>query len=92
MTPSSAILRAIICEIAAVDFYSADSPKVAESPIDRILKKILILDLPGKEHFESYIRHKSRNEPQASTLKGSFNAVVPFSFSMPTWGRAICKM
>jgi integrase/recombinase XerD len=78
MTPSSAILRAIICEIAAVDFYSADSPKVAESPIDRILKKILILDLPDKDHFESYIRHKWRMNHKPSTLKGSFNAVGSF--------------
>jgi site-specific recombinase XerD len=79
MTPSSAILRAIICEIAAVNFYSsADSPKVAESPIDRILKKILILDLPCKDHFESYMRHKWRMNHKPSTLKGSFVAVSSF--------------
>jgi len=44
MTQASTILRAIICEIAAVNFSS-----VADSPIDRILKKVFILDLPGVE-------------------------------------------
>ncbi len=44
MTQSSTILRAIIGEIAAVNFNS-----VADSPIDRILKRIFILDLPGSE-------------------------------------------
>ncbi|MBS3951803.1 MAG: hypothetical protein KGZ88_02515, partial [Methylomicrobium sp.] len=59
MTQSSAILRAIICEIAAVNFNSvAETPKVAETPIDRILKRILVLDLPGSEHLENYMRYK----------------------------------
>jgi len=72
MAQASTILRAIICEIAAVNFSSvADSPIVTESPIDRILKKIFILDLPGKEHFESYMRHKWRMNLKPSTLKGS---------------------
>src|SRR5271169_1305311 len=79
MTQTSAILRAIICEIAAVNFHSAaNSPKVAESPIDRILKKIFILDLPSKEHFESYLRHKWRMNLKPSTLRGSFVAVSSF--------------
>ena len=76
---ASTILRTIICEIAAVNFSNvADTPKVAESPIDRILKKIFILDLPGKEHFESYMRHKWRMNLSPSTLKGSFVAVSSF--------------
>src|SRR5208337_4379907 len=79
MRQSSTILRAIICEIAAVNFSStADTHRVAESPIDRILKKIFILDLPGKEHFESYMRHKWRMNLKQSTLKGSYHAVSSF--------------
>ena len=79
MTLASTILRAIICEIAAVNYHSAaDSPSVVESPIDRILKKIFILDLPGKEHFESYICHKGRMNLKPSTLKGSYHAVSSF--------------
>src|SRR5208283_5458572 len=77
MTQASTILRAIICEIAAVNFSSvADSP--IDSPIDRILKKVFILDLPGKEHFESYLRHKWRMNLKPSTLRGSFVAVSSF--------------
>jgi hypothetical protein len=79
MTQSSAILRAIICEIAAVNFNSvAETPKVAETPIDRILKRILILDLPGSEHLENYMRYKWRMNHKPSTLQGSFIAVSSF--------------
>ncbi len=79
MTQASTVLRAIISEIAAVNFHSAaDSPSAAVSPIDRILKKIFVLDLPGKEHFESYMRHKWRMNHKPSTLKGSFHAVSSF--------------
>jgi len=89
MTQAGTILRAIICEIAAVNFYGAgDSPKVAESPVDRILKKILILDLPAKDHFESYIRHKWRMNHKPSTLKGSFVAVVSFLIFYASIGKS----
>src|SRR4030042_3455592 len=79
MTQSSVILRAIICEIAAVNFNSvAETPKVAETPIDRILKRILVLDLPGGEHLKNYMRSKWRMNHKPSTLKGSFLAVSSF--------------
>ncbi len=79
MSQASTILRAIICEIAAVKFNSvADTPKVADSPIDRILKRIFILDLPGSEHVENYMRYKWRMNHKPSTLKGSFIAVSSF--------------
>ena len=84
MTQASTVLRAIICEIAAVNFNSAaDSSQVAESPIDRILKKIFVLDLPGKEHFESYMRHKWRMNLKPSTLKGSYHACANDQFMIP---------
>ncbi len=79
MTQASTVLRAIISEIAAVKFCgAADAPSVAESHIDRILKKIFILDLPGSEHFENYMRYKWRMNHKPSTLKGSFLAVSSF--------------
>jgi integrase/recombinase XerD len=79
MTQASTILRAIICEIAAVNFSNAaNSPSVPESPIDRILKRIFVLDLPGKEHFESYMRYKWRMNLKRRTLEGSFFAVSSF--------------
>src|SRR5208283_124092 len=79
MTQASTVLRAIISEIAALNFHSAAvSPKVPDTPIDRILNKISKLDIPGKEHFESYIRHKGRMNLKPSTLKGSYHAVTSF--------------
>ena len=38
-----------------VNYYN-----VIDSPIDRILQKISKMELPEREHFESYIRHKWR--------------------------------
>ena len=79
MTQASTVLRAIISEIAALRFHNAaDSPAVVVSPIDRILNKIAKLDIPGKEHFESYIRHKGRMNLKPSTLEGSYHAVSSF--------------
>jgi integrase/recombinase XerC/integrase/recombinase XerD len=49
-----------------------------DSPIDRILQKISKMELPDKEHFESYMRHKWRMNHKPSTLLGSFHAVSSF--------------
>ncbi len=79
MTQAGTVLRAIISEIAALNFHSAAvSPKEPDTPIDRVLKKISKLELPGKEHFESYIRHKGRMNLKPSTLQGSYHAVSSF--------------
>src|ERR1700690_898641 len=69
MTKAGAIVRAII---------SSNQQIAAESPIDRILKKISKQDLPGREHLESYMRHKWRMNHKPGTLKSSFDAVSSF--------------
>jgi len=51
---------------------------VADSPIDRILQKISNMELPEREHFESYMRHKWRMNHKPSTLLNSFYAVSSF--------------
>ena len=51
---------------------------VADSPIDRILQKISKMELPEREHFESYMRHKWRMNHKPSTLLNSFHAVSSF--------------
>jgi len=56
-------------------------PRQQHSPqtaIDRFLKKLSHLELPAKEHFESYLRHKWRLNHKRSTLQGSFAAVKLF--------------
>lgn len=51
---------------------------IADTPIDRILRKITKIELPTKEHIESYMRHKWRMNHKRSTLKSSFHAVSSF--------------
>jgi len=60
-------------EIEAVKYLT-----VAYSPIDRILQKISNMELPEREHFESYMRHKWRMNHKPSTLLNSFHAVSSF--------------
>jgi integrase/recombinase XerD len=50
----------------------------AQSPIDQFLQKLSRLELPAKEHFESYMRHKWRLNHKRSTLQGSFASVSLF--------------
>ncbi len=50
----------------------------AQSPIDQFLQKLFRLELPAKEHFENYMRHKWRLNHKRSTLQGSFASVRLF--------------
>ena len=51
---------------------------LAQTLIDRILHKLFRLELPAKEHFERYLRHKWRLNHKPSTLQGSFTSVRLF--------------
>ena len=53
-------------------------PGVAESYIDLLRRKISALDVPGREHLESYMLHKWRMNHKPSTLKGSSAALILF--------------
>jgi site-specific recombinase XerD len=48
------------------------------TPIDRILQKLSCLELPAKEHFEHYLRHKWRLNHKPRTLASSFTSVMFF--------------
>jgi site-specific recombinase XerD len=48
------------------------------TPIDRILQKVSCIELPAKEHFECYMRHKWRLNHKARTLASSFTSVMLF--------------
>jgi integrase/recombinase XerD len=48
------------------------------TPIDRILQKLSCLELPAKEHFERYMRHKWRLNHKPKTLASSFTSVMLF--------------
>src|SRR4030042_4173553 len=50
-----------------------DQP-LSPTPIDRILQKLSYLELPAKEHFEHYMRHKWRLNHKPKTLASSFTS------------------
>jgi len=68
----------IISRPHSSEIEAANYLTVADSPIDRILQKISKMELPEREHIESYMRHKWRMNHKPSTLKGSFHAVSSF--------------
>jgi site-specific recombinase XerD len=49
-----------------------------ETPIDHILQKLSRTELPAKEHFERYMRHKWRLNHKPKTLASSFRSVMLF--------------
>ena len=51
---------------------------LSPTPIDYILQKLSRLELPAKEHFENYLRHKSRINHKPRTLASSFTSVMLF--------------
>ena len=46
--------------------------------IERILRKHSGMELPAKEHFECYMRHKWRLNHKPKTLASSFTSVMLF--------------
>ncbi len=48
---------------------------LSQTSIDRILQKLSCMELPAKEHFERYMRHKWRLNHKPRTLASSFTSV-----------------
>jgi len=53
-------------------------PFVSSTLIDRILQKLSCIEIPAKEHLESYMRHKWRINHKPRTLASSFTSVMLF--------------
>ncbi len=51
---------------------------LSSTPIDRILQKLSRMELPAKEHFVCYMRHKWRLNHKPRTLASSFTSVMLF--------------
>jgi site-specific recombinase XerD len=49
-----------------------------QSPIEQLLNKLSRIELPAKEHFEHYLRHKWRLNHKLRTLHSSFTSVRLF--------------
>jgi hypothetical protein len=63
------------------EFNQPDSSNEAvreRTPIDHVLERLRPLDLPAKEHFENYLRHKWRANHKPKTLEGSFTSIMLF--------------
>jgi integrase/recombinase XerD len=50
----------------------------AQATIDRILQKLSCLDIPAKDHFERYMRHKWCLNHKPKTLTSSFTSIRLF--------------
>jgi len=51
---------------------------LTQTPIDHILQKLFRVELPAREHFERYMRHKWCLNHKPRTLASSFTSVVLF--------------
>lgn len=59
--------------------------------IDHLLSKLSMLDLPAKEHFESYLRYKVRANHKPKTIESSFTSIRPFLTFYGTLGKRDLK-
>lgn len=48
------------------------------TPINHVLERLRPLDLPGKEYFENYLRHKWRANHKPKTIESSFTSIMFF--------------
>ena len=55
-----------------------DDPHRTQTPIDHVLERLAGMDLPAKDHFESYLRHKWRMNHKGGTIANSFTSVMLF--------------
>jgi len=65
-------------ESVATEKKELCEPPLSSSLIDRILQKLSCIELPAKEHFEGYMRHKWRINHKPRTLASSFTSVMLF--------------
>jgi site-specific recombinase XerD len=49
-----------------------------QTAIDAVLERLKLLDLPGKEHVENYLRHKWRLNHKPKTLSSTFTSLMLF--------------
>ena len=56
--------------------------------IEHIMERLTPLDLPAKDHFESYLHHKWRMNHKPSTIEGSFTSIMLFLAFYRTLGKS----
>ena len=60
------------------NFETVPDQHASHTTIDRVLERLSCLELPGKEHFESYMRHKWRMNHKPKTINSSFTSIRLF--------------
>lgn len=65
----------------------AFSPDPRRRALEQVLKKLLAMEIVGKEHVEEYVRHQYRSHFQANTISNTYNALVPFLRFVTTKGK-----
>jgi len=65
-------------ESSETEKHELCEPPLSPTPIDCIVQKLSHLELPAKEHFERYMRHKWRLNHKPRTLASSFTSVMLF--------------
>ena len=63
----------------------------SQTLIDQLLSKLSMLDLPAKEHFENYLRHKVRSNHKPKTIESSFTSIRLFLTFYDTLGKQDLK-
>jgi len=58
--------------------YHSNEPGSERATIDHVLGRLSVMDLPAKEHFENYLRHKWRVNRKPKTIVGSFTSIMLF--------------
>ena len=56
----------------------SNEPVRERAAIDQVLGRLSVMDLPAKEHFENYLRHKWRVNHRPKTIEGSFTSIMLF--------------
>jgi site-specific recombinase XerD len=56
--------------------------------LDRVLERLSPLELPAKDRFERYLRHKWRMNHKSKTIEGSFTSVMLFLTFYGTSGKS----
>ena len=56
----------------------SNEPVRERTTIDHVLGRLSVMDLPAKEHFENYLRHKWRVNHKPKTIEGSFTSIMLF--------------
>jgi integrase/recombinase XerC/integrase/recombinase XerD len=63
-------------------------PARERTPIDHVLERLAPMDLPAKDHFEGYLRHKWRVNHKPKTIEGSFTSIMLFLRFYVTSGKS----